>query len=289
MDKQRTIKSEVRISGVGLHTGKTVEVKLKPAKDNEGIKFRRIDLKDQPVVEANAANILQTNTRLQRTSIKKGSAEVHTIEHLLAALSGLGVDNILVDINGPELPGLDGSSGGFAEALAKAGIEEQNSPKTIIEITEKITCRGNGSLIEVFPDSKFSIDYFLEFKNPGIKKQSFSIKADSSKQFGDFFKKELASARTFSFVVHAIAARIMGLGKGASFKNTVIMWRNRPLFNRLRFSNEAARHKALDLLGDLYLLGGHIRGHVIAKKSGHTLNTALVKEIAQRELYGKGK
>jgi len=288
MLKQRTVKSEIKIKGKGLHTGKATNVTIRPAPKNKGIIFRRIDLKDMPSVKAIPLNIKETKRHLQRTSIKKGKAEVHTIEHLLAVFNGLGIDNAYVDVDNAEMPGLDGSGKKFADLLLTTGSVRQNADKKFINLKKRLCLEENGASIEIIPDKRLIIDYYLEPKKRNFKNQVFSIKAETPSDFVRFFRKEVAPSRTFCFLRDAIAARIFGLGKGANFKNTLIMWKKKPLWNNFRFSNELARHKMLDLLGDLYLLGGHLRGHIIARKSGHKLNTALVKKIASSLRRRKG-
>lgn len=278
-DRQRTITKETTIKGKGLHTGKNVTVTFKPAPENTGIVFRRTDLPEKPLVKANPDNIIPTDKKIKRTSIKKNNAVVYMIEHILAALSGLSIDNLIVDVDSAEMPGLDGSVKIIAEALKKAGTLQQNAKKKFIEIKKPVKYQMGNKEIEVFPDTKFKIDYIPEFKRPNLINRTFSISVDDTEEFSKFFLNELAPSRTFCLAEEAIGSRFLGLGKGGNWKNTLIILKNKAFLNKMRFSDEPARHKILDLMGDLYLLGGHIKGRVVAKKCGHQLNTVFVKGV----------
>lgn len=286
MNNQKTIKKEVGINGIGLHTGRKVSVTLRPAPANTGIVFRRTDLNPAPSIKATPENILQSDKSLQRTSIAKDGVEVHTIEHLMAAFSGLAIDNVIADIEGMELPGLDGSVGGFARPIVDAGIALQNAPKKYIEIKEPVKYEKSKSSIEIYPDSRFLIEYHLEFEQPWLENQVFSLSVESNDDFAEAFINEIALSRTFCLEEEAAMLLKAGLGKGANLENTLVMGRNGPINNKLRFPDELARHKTLDLLGDLYILGGHIRGRVVARRSGHSLNAVLVKELSKETAAG---
>ena len=279
MLKQRTVKKDIHIEGIGLHTGKKINAWVKPKNENSGIIFKRVDLPGGPEIEAKPSNILTSGVNLQRTSIQAHGAEVHTIEHLMAALSAFGIDNAEVDIDGPELPGMDGSAEAISKLLKDAGFVEQDAPKRIIEIKKQIVLKLGDAVIEALPDTGFKASFFLEFKEPWLPDQSFSISSGSIEEFSIFFLKELAPSRTFCKRKDAIMLRLAGLGRGANFKNTLVMAKSGPIGNKLRFPDELARHKLCDLLGDLYLLGGCIKGNIKAVRSGHKLNLELVKEI----------
>ena len=282
--EQRTIKKPVELSGIGLHTGAKVNLKFKPAPTNIGINFIRVDIPDSPMVKADILNVLDQTKSLRRTSIGSGAVEIHTIEHLMAALWSVGMDNIIIEIDGPELPGLDGSATGFIEVLKKAGIENQSAKKKIYQVRSPIWVEQNGAMIMVLPDNQFRISYTLNYEHPLLRAQYISFALDEAT-----FEKEVASSRTFCLEREVNDLREKGLGKGANYENTVVVGQNGVIDNDLRFEDEFARHKILDLLGDLYLLGYGIKGHIIAVRSGHPLNISLVDRInMQREKVQAG-
>ena len=282
--EQRTIKKPVELSGIGLHTGAKVNLKFKPAPTNIGINFIRVDIPDSPMVKADILNVLDQTKSLRRTSIGSGAVEIHTIEHLMAALWSVGMDNIIIEIDGPELPGLDGSATGFIEVLKKAGIENQSAKKKIYQVRSPIWVEQNGAMIMVLPDNQFRISYTLNYEHPLLRAQYISFALDEAT-----FEKEVASSRTFCLEREVNDLRQKGLGKGANYENTVVVGQNGVIDNDLRFEDEFARHKILDLLGDLYLLGYGIKGHIIAVRSGHPLNISLVDRInMQREKVQAG-
>ncbi|MBU1006237.1 MAG: bifunctional UDP-3-O-[3-hydroxymyristoyl] N-acetylglucosamine deacetylase/3-hydroxyacyl-ACP dehydratase [Candidatus Omnitrophica bacterium] len=277
--EQRTIKKPIELSGVGLHTGIEVNLKFKPAPTNTGINFIRVDIKDSPMVKADTNYILDQDKSPRRTSIGNGPVEIHTIEHLMAALWALGIDNIIVEMDGPELPGLDGSAIGFVEMLRNAGIENQGAPKNVYQVRSPLWLEQDGATIMVLPDNQFRVSYTLNYEHPVLRTQYLSFTIDENT-----FEKEIASSRTFCLEREVKDLREQGLGKGANYENTVVVGNKGVIDNKLRFEDEFARHKILDLLGDLYLLGYGIRGHIIAMRSGHPLNIKLVNKInAQRE------
>ncbi|MDO8603325.1 MAG: bifunctional UDP-3-O-[3-hydroxymyristoyl] N-acetylglucosamine deacetylase/3-hydroxyacyl-ACP dehydratase [Candidatus Omnitrophota bacterium] len=282
--QQRTIKKPVELSGVGLHTGVSVNLKFKPAPTNIGINFIRVDIKDSPMVKADINNIIGQEKSPRRTSIGINGVEVHTIEHLMAALWALGIDNIIIETDGPELPGLDGSAKGFIEILKKVGIEDQGVPKKIYQVRSALWAEQDGAMIMVLPDDNFRVSYTLNYEHPLLKSQYISFAVDES-----MFVKEIAPARTFCLEKEVNELRKKGLGKGANYDNTVVVGEGGVIDNKLRFEDEFARHKILDLLGDLYLLGYSIKGHIIAMRSGHPLNVQLVEKINnQREKFQAG-
>jgi UDP-3-O-[3-hydroxymyristoyl] N-acetylglucosamine deacetylase/3-hydroxyacyl-[acyl-carrier-protein] dehydratase len=277
--EQRTIKKPRGLSGVGLHTGIEVNLRFKPAPINTGINFIRLDVKDSPMIKASIFQVLEQDKSPRRTSVGNDSIEVHTIEHLMAALWALGIDNIIVEIDGPELPGLDGSAKGFIETLKRSGIENQGVSKKIYQIRSPIWIEEDGAMIMVVPDNQFKVSYTLNYEHPLLKAQYLSFGIDEGT-----FEKEIASSRTFCLEREVDDLRKKGLGKGANYENTVVVGKNGIIDNDLRFDDEFARHKILDLLGDLYLLGYGIKGHIIAMRSGHPLNIKLVDKIdMQRE------
>jgi len=283
VQKQKTIKQEFVLSGIGLHTGCQVHVRFKPAPENSGIKFIRVDLPDHPVIEASARNILIDTGIPRCTSIGRGPAVIHTVEHLMSTLCGIGIENLVIEIDANELPGLDGSGLEFLRAIKKAGILEQNAASRYYEIIEPIGVSENGSSIYVVPAKDFKVSYTLDYDNPLLRSQFFSATIN-----GEMFEREIAPCRTFCLEEEANELRARGLGKGADYKNTLVVGKDGIKENKVRFPDEFARHKVVDIVGDLYLLGMPIHGHVFAVKSGHNLNLRLLKKIwEQKEKYQK--
>jgi len=277
---QSTIRKEVELEGVGLHTGEKVKIRFKPLGPDSGIIFQRVDLAGKPTVQATVDNVIDISKSPRRTSIGSKEAEVHTIEHVMAVLSVLNIDNILIEINGPEVPGMDGSAFPFFETLEGAGIESQNVPRKSFQIREPIWLSEDDASIVIFPCQEFKISYLLSYDHhPYLKPQylNFVINRDT-------FVKEIAPARTFCLEEEAEVLKHQGLGRGADYENTLVVGEKGVIKNKLRFENEFARHKILDLIGDLYLLGYALRGHVIAIKSGHPLNLKLLHKIEQQRL-----
>jgi len=271
---QRTIEKEKRLEGVGLHTGKNISLRLLPAEADSGVKFKRIDLADKPVIPALASNLTDASKSLRRTSIGTGGAEIHTIEHLLATLSGMAIDNITIEIDGPELPGLDGSADGFVKAIKEAGIREQDNTRKEFCVREPIWVEDENSLLVILPDVNFKISYTLDYPTTNFKTQYGHFLINSRT-----YENEIAPSRTFCLEEEVERLRSLGLGKGASLDNTVVVGKEGIISGKLRFEDEFLRHKILDIIGDLYLLGYQIRGHVIAIKSGHMLNIELLHKI----------
>lgn len=268
---QCTISKSVGLSGIGLHTGQKVNIKFKPAGDDQGIEFVRTDLDGKPRIKAHMSNLIE---RPRRTSIGIQNVEIHTIEHVLAALVGLGVDNIIIEMDAAELPGLDGSALPFLELLKKAGVKELSSPRNYFQPKEPLYMEEGDSSVMILPANDFRISYTMSYPNSLLKSQYASF--DFSPKV---FEKELAPSRTFCLQEEAEELTRQGLGKGANYENTVVVGENGIVDNTLRFEDEFVRHKICDLIGDLYLLGHPIKGHVIGIKSGHPLNIKLLKKI----------
>ncbi len=284
MDKQRTIEKEASLKGIGLHTAKKVSVTFKPADIDSGINFIRTDLPDRPVIKASIGSLLSQSRSPRRTSIGRDGIEIHTIEHLMAALSGLCIDNIYIEIDNDEVPGLDGSSLNFLEILSKAGIKEQEKSRRYYLVKEPIFVEEEGSAIVVVPSRDFKISYTLNYNHPLLKVQFLEINFNE-----DVFKNELASSRTFCLESEAQELQQQGLGRGANYENTLVVGEKGVIKNKLRYQDEFIRHKILDLLGDLYILGEPLRGHIIALRSGHSLNLKLSRKIdQQRQRYSLG-
>lgn len=274
MIKQRTIRSSVSIEGQGLQTGSKTKLHIKGAPANSGINFIRTDLPNKPLLNIQSISLDSTGLKKRRTIIRSGPVEIHTTEHLLSALSGLNIDNAVIEINGDEVPGLDGSAGEYVEALERAGIVEQDAPVKELVLKRAVWCASENAVLAAFPHDGFKISYFLSYPVRSIGEQflSLDITADS-------FKKEIAPARTFCMKKEALVLKMLGFGKGANYKNTLIMGSKGPVNNELRFSDEPVRHKILDLIGDLSLVGRPLKAHIVAIKSGHSLNVELIKKL----------
>ncbi len=278
MALQRTIEKEKTLQGVGLHTGKNVNLRLLPAEADSGVRFKRVDLDGQPVIPALASHLTDASKSLRRTSVAVDGVEIHTIEHLLATLSGLAIDNIMVEIDGPELPGLDGSADGFVKAIKEAGIRQQDSACKEFCVREPLWVEDGNSMLVILPDVNFKISYTLDYPTTNFKTQygHFLINNET-------YEKDIAPSRTFCLEEEVEHLRSLGLGKGASLENTVVVGKEGIISGKLRFEDEFLRHKVLDIIGDLYLLGYQVRGHVIAIKSGHTLNIELLHKIKKHQ------
>lgn len=281
--KQKTIKKECTFSGIGLHTGCDVKVICKPADENAGINFIRVDLPGQPIIKVDPLNIHIDTTMPRCTAIGKDGAVIYTVEHFMSVLCGLGIGNLTVEINANELPGLDGSGIDFLKTIKDAGIVEQEAQAPCYKIKEPLGVELNGCSIFIVPSKDFRISYTLDYDHPTLRSQFFDVVIDAAT-----YEKEIAPCRTFCLEGEADELRARGLGKGANYKNTLVVGEDGVIENNVRFFDEFARHKVLDFIGDLYLLGMPIRGHVFAVKSGHTLNIDLLKKILkQKEKYEK--
>ncbi len=277
-DNQRTIKKPFFLTGVGLHSGEKVDLNFRPADDNAGISFVRIDLPNQPVIKVVPENGLMEDSNIRCTSIGKDGVAIRTVEHLLSVLSSVGIDNLVVEINGDEIPGMDGSGLEFYKAIKASGIVEQESEKQFFSVKEPISVESNGSSLTIFPAKEFKVSYTMYYDHPFLGAQYFSSEINE-----DIFEKEIVSGRTFCLESEAAELRKRGLGKGANYKNTLVVGEDAVIDNELRYDDEFVRHKVMDLIGDLYLLGIPIKGHVFATKSGHALNLELLKKIAKQK------
>ncbi len=279
MEKQKTIKNEVNFSGISLHNGKVVHVTIKPALPNSGINFVRTDLSERPVLNVETSKIADLHLTPRRTSIARGEVEVQTIEHIMASLSSMGVDNIRIELDSDELPGLDGSAIQFWDILKKAEVIEQDATKKHFDVKEPLWCTDGEAFIMALPSSKFEVSYTLSYNHPLLQSQYLKVVLNGDQLV---FEKEIAPARTFCMEREVKPLREMGLGKGADYDNTLVVGNRRVIKNRVRFPDEFVRHKILDLIGDMYLLGCPLRGHIIAIKSGHALNVKLISKLRQQ-------
>jgi UDP-3-O-[3-hydroxymyristoyl] N-acetylglucosamine deacetylase / 3-hydroxyacyl-[acyl-carrier-protein] dehydratase len=270
--KQRTLKNKAVFEGLGLHTGRKVTVCVGPAANNSGILFSRVDLSPDLKVKAAIENVCSDEMR--QTAIMVGKGRVHTIEHLMATFHGLGIDNALVEIDGEEVPGMDGSSLEFTRGLVAAGIEEQSAERQFLAVKTPVYIDQGDQSIVILPADSFAISYMLNYRDADLSDQYLSLPI-----IPEIFEREIAPARTFCLKKEAELLLSQGFGKGANPSNTLIFEKNKPLQNTLRFENEACRHKIMDILGDLFLCGKFIRGHVIASRSGHALNVELVRKL----------
>lgn len=273
---QQTLKDKLVFSGVGLHSGKTITMTLRPAEAGTGIMFHRIDM-DPPVsIEATASNVV--NTRLS-TTIGKDGAAVSTIEHLMAALYGCGIDNAHIDINGPEVPIMDGSAAPFVAALRETGVKILSKARKCLVVKKAVTVVDGDKKVTIIPSRYFRISFDMRFNHPVVNNQFKSMKFDE-----DTFGPEYASARTFGFLAEVETLKANGLARGGSLENAVVVGDDGILNEEgLRFADEFVRHKILDSTGDLYLAGCRIIGHVKAFKSGHDLNHKLVTELLAKK------
>ena len=276
--KQRTLKESIRATGIGLHSGAKVYMTLRPAPPNSGVTFRRIDL-DTPVdIPADTLNV--TDTTLG-TTLEYQGAKVATVEHLLSALAGLGVDNAFVDLTAPEVPIMDGSAAPFVFLLQSAGIEEQNSPKRFMRIRRPIEVGDGEKWARLTPYDGFKVNFEIDFDHPVLKKHKQSASLDFSTTS---FLKEISRARTFGFLTDIESLRDRDLTLGGSIDNAVVMDEYRVLNeDGLRFRDEFVRHKILDAVGDLYLLGCCLIGEFTGYKSGHHLNNSLLRALVEQE------
>lgn len=272
--RQRTLNQAIDTVGIGLHSGRNVRLVLRPAPANTGIVFRRIDLPNSPTLPANAEYV--GDTRLSST-LARGEVRVGTIEHLMCAFAGLGVDNAYVDLDAPEVPIMDGSAAPFVFLLQAAGLHEQHAAKTFIRIKKPIHVEANDKWASFTPYDGFRLQFQIAFSHPAIARSRQQLSFDFSK---DLFGRDIARARTFGFMHDLEHMRAQGLGMGGSMDNAIVLDSFRVLnSDGLRFEDEFVRHKILDAIGDLYLIGKPILGAFSAYKSGHALNNQLVRAV----------
>jgi UDP-3-O-[3-hydroxymyristoyl] N-acetylglucosamine deacetylase len=274
MIRQRTLKNIVRATGVGLHTGQKVYLSLRPAAANTGIVFRRIDLA-QPV-DIPAAALRVGDTRLS-CCLERDGVRVATVEHLMSAFAGLGIDNAYVDLTAGEVPIMDGSAGPFVFLIQSAGVHEQNAPKKFIRMLKTVEVKDGDKWARFEPHSGFRMDFSIAFTHPVFQQASQRIQVDFATTS---YVKEIARARTFGFMQDVESMRAQGLGLGGSLDNAVVMDEFRVLnSDGLRYEDEFVKHKVLDAMGDLYLLGHPVIGAFSAHKSGHALNNKLARAL----------
>ena len=278
MLKQRTLKNSIRATGVGLHTGKKIFMTLRPAAVDTGIVFRRVDLDDPVDIPAFATNV--TDTQLG-TTLSKDDTRVSTVEHLLSAFAGLGIDNAYVDVSAPEVPIMDGSAGPFVFLLQSAGIEHQNAPKRFVRITAPVRVEDGDKWAEFTPYDGFKLDFSIEFSHPIFKRHNQMASIDFSTTA---YLKEISRARTFGFMRDIEALRKQNLTLGGTMDNAIVLDDFRVLNeDGLRYEDEFVKHKILDAIGDLYLVGHSLIGAFRGHKSGHGLNNLLLRKLIETE------
>jgi UDP-3-O-[3-hydroxymyristoyl] N-acetylglucosamine deacetylase len=273
---QRTLDHEVNCSGIGLHSGKEVHLALKPAPINHGIKFVRKDLLDNPTIPARFNCVVDTSLA---TVIGLDGAIVSTIEHLMACLAGLSVDNVVVELDSYEVPVMDGSAGPFTRMILEAGIREQNAERHFFVLKKPIELKQDGKFVGIYPDTTFKITCNIEFEHHLIRKQSCSIEV-----VDHIFEREISSARTFGFLHEVEYMKRYGLARGGSLDNAVVIDKSGILNEEgLRYQDEFVRHKLLDCIGDFSLLGMPILGHIVTNKSGHAFNHAFLEKFFNKK------
>ena len=274
MIKQRTLKNKIKATGVGLHTGDKIYLTLHPAAENTGIKFRRIDLDEPVLIDAIPHNVGET---VLSTTLVKDNVKVSTVEHLLSAMAGLGIDNALIDVSAAEVPIMDGSAGPFIFLLQSAGVVEQNATKQYIKIKREIKVQDGDKWASFMPMEGFKVTFTIDFQHPAFDE---NVKTASMDFSSTTFVREVSRARTFGFVKDIEFLRSNNLALGGSLDNAIVI-DDEKIINEggLRYSDELVKHKMLDAIGDLYLLGHSLIGEYEGYKSGHGLNNKLLRAL----------
>lgn len=276
MQKQTTLKEEASCVGIGLHSGRKVSLALKPAAADRGIRFRRVDLGGIEI-PATARYLSHIN---HATCLAKDGVRIETIEHLLASLRALSVDNVVVELDGPEVPIMDGSASPFIYLIHEAGIKSLPAFRSYVRLSRPVSVGDGGRFVAAYPCDQMRLSYTINFDHPLLKHQEYSIEIDESS-----FVEEIAPARTFGFLRDVELMRQAGLALGGSLDNAIVLGETGVLNNPLRFPDEFVRHKILDLLGDLVLLGRPLLAHVVAMRAGHALHTELVRTVLGSESW----
>ncbi len=274
MIRQRTLKNTIRATGVGLHSGEKVYLTLRPAPVDHGIVFRRVDLEPIVDIQAKATNVGETT---MSTTLVQDGVRVDTVEHLLSAMAGLGIDNAIVELSAQEVPIMDGSAGPFVFLIQSAGIAEQSKAKRFIRIKKKVEVREGDKVASFVPYNGFKVTFEIEFDHPAFKQSAQKASLDFS---STSFVKEVSRARTFGFMKDIEFLRSKNLALGGSVNNAIVVDEYRVLNeDGLRYDDEFVKHKILDAVGDLYLLGHSLMGEFVGFKSGHGLNNKLLREL----------
>lgn len=273
---QRTLARNVECTGIGLHSGKKVNLTIKPAPVNHGIKFVRMDLPHKPVISAHFRNVVDTSLA---TTLGADGVIVSTVEHLMATFTGLSIDNALVEMDAYEAPIMDGSAEPFTAMLQGAGIKAQSGKRYTFVVKKPIEMEEGDKKVGLYPSNALKISYTIEFDHPLVKRQSYTISLTDS-----LFEKEISRARTFGFLDEVNYLKQNGFARGGSLENAVVLDQDKILNDEgLRYADEFVRHKVLDCIGDLSLLGMPFIGHIVAHKSGHTLNHALLRRFIDQK------
>ncbi|MCX6550017.1 MAG: UDP-3-O-acyl-N-acetylglucosamine deacetylase [Acidobacteria bacterium] len=269
MTLQRTLRRQVACAGIGLHSGQKVTLTLKPAAADTGVRFRRSDLGIE--IPASVAHVSGTN---HATGLSHNGATVETVEHLLAAITSMGVDNVLVELDHREVPVMDGSSAPFVYLIQEAGVKTLTAPRRYLKVVRPITVSRGDKLMSLYPSDFFKVTYNISFDHPLLRHQSHTLQVDEQA-----FVDDIAPARTFGFLYEVEMLRQQGLALGGSLENAIVLSETGVLNNQLRYEDEFVRHKILDAIGDLSLVGYPIIGHLVAHRAGHALHTAFAKRI----------
>jgi UDP-3-O-[3-hydroxymyristoyl] N-acetylglucosamine deacetylase len=272
MDAQRTLRRQMSCAGIGLHSGNKVTLSLKPAPPGFGIRFRRTDL-DGLEVPATIDNLAQIR---YATGLARDRASVETVEHLLAALVSVGIDNVIVELNYPEVPIMDGSAAPFIYLIHEAGVKRLPAPRRYLKVVRPISLSRGDKRIALYPSDHFKVTYSISYDHPLLRHQSRTIRVTE-----ETFIEEIAPARTFTFLKEVEMLRQNGLALGGSLENAVVVGETGVLNNALRFEDEFVRHKILDAIGDLALVGYPVIGHLVAQRAGHALHTAFAAKILE--------
>jgi UDP-3-O-[3-hydroxymyristoyl] N-acetylglucosamine deacetylase len=276
--KQRTVGGEVSCTGIGLHTGEKVELTIKPAPENSGIHFIRKDLPGQPTIKASYENVVDTNLS---TTVGNNGYRVSTIEHLMAAFFGLGIDNATVELDSSEVPAMDGSCAPFTFLLKSVGVKKQTAPKEFILIKKPFKLQDGNRSVAIHPSKELKITYTIDFHHRMLRNQKFELRFS-----GKDFTEEISRARTFGFLKDVRLLRENGLAKGGSLDNAIVIDDFRILNeDGLRYKDEFVRHKILDFIGDIAVLGSPIIGHFVVQKSGHFLNQFMLKKLIRSKKH----
>ncbi len=277
---QHTISKPIEIHGIGVHSGKEVDMRLLPADENHGIVFKRTDIEENNLIPARFENVIDTT--LCTVIANQHGASVSTVEHLMSALWGEGIDNVLIEVNSNEVPVMDGSSSAFMNLINKAEIKKQNAFRKILKILKPIDLIIDDKRIEILPSETFTVDFTIKFASKFIGEQSFTFIEKITS-----FRDDISRARTFGFTKDLVALNKIGLGKGVNLSNSIGVADDGIMNDEgLRYDDEFVRHKVLDCIGDLYLAGARIKGYVKAFKAGHSLNNKLLRKLfANKDAY----
>jgi len=272
MNAQRTLRRSISCAGIGLHSGKKVTLSLRPAPAGAGIRFRRADLGGLEV----PATVQHVGGINYATGLSRDAAHIETVEHLLSALVSLGIDNVVVELNSPEVPIMDGSAAPFVYLIHEAGVKTQSASRKYLKVLQPITMARGDKRIALYPSDHYKVTYSIAFDHPLLRHQSRTIRLSE-----DVFVDEIAPARTFTFLKEVEMLRQQGLALGGSLENAIVVGDTGILNNALRFDDEFVRHKILDVIGDMALVGHPIIGHLVAHRGGHALHTAFAAQVLE--------